>query len=147
MDADKLVEEIEALHPVVHECITQQRAAAHKVAHQGKLPSFEIDDYMLVAPEDFHAGERLVVRCLGPRQHNKTVSGYVYTEEHLRMGTLEEVHISRLNFYKHSHLDSNAVLTHVLTLETGMVVYPLLGLNGRPDGLWKNVICVLLLIG
>lgn len=66
MNADKLVKEIAALHPVVHDCFTQQRAAVHKSARQGEPTNFEDVDYVLVDRENFHVGEKLSLRCQSP---------------------------------------------------------------------------------
>lgn len=90
MNIDKLVKEIMALHPVVYENFTQQRVVARKLARRGK-PNFDIADYVLLAGEDFHAGEKPVIRWHGPRRVKKTVKNYDDVIEDLRTGALDKV--------------------------------------------------------
>lgn len=92
-----------------------------------------------MARSDFRSGEKLSLQWRGPKRVVKAINDYVYQVEDLRDGTLEEAHISRLNFYHDPSLDTEAIMSHVITSETGMVVQGLLKLVDTDDGLKVQV--------
>ena len=111
---------------------------------RGDLPNFTEGDYVLVAREDFFAGEKLAVRWRGPRRIIKALNDYVFQVEDLRNGGLEDVHGTRLKFYRDGSLNQEVILSHVLSSETGMPVARLLRLEDTEDGLhvvvrWKGL--------
>ena len=59
---------------------------------------------------------------------DKGVADYVYRVEDLRTGKYDNIHSSRLNFYGDANLDAEAIMSHVLSAETGMPVARLLRL-------------------
>lgn len=69
-----------------------------------------------------------------------TVSDSVYVIKDLRNRKKEDVHCSRLQLYNDQSLDEWALLSHVLSLETGMVVHRLMKLADAQDGL-KVLVC------
>jgi len=85
-------------------------------------------DFVLVARENFFAGEKSALRWRGPRRITKAISDYVYQVEDLRDGNLEEATVSRLLFYSDPLLDTDAIMPHVLSSETGMHVQRLMRL-------------------
>ena len=101
----------------------------------GVIPNFSEGDFVLVARDDFTAGEKLALRWRGPRRITRPVSEYVYQVKDLRNGTLEEVHASRLQFYSDDQLNREAIMPHVLSSETGMPVQRLMRLVDTPSGL------------
>jgi len=119
--------------------LTRNRTRKRGTASRGTLPNFSEGDFVLVAREHFNAGEKLCLRWRGPRRIIGAVSDYVYQVEDLRNGSLEEAHASRLRFYSDSALNTEAIMSHVLTSETGMPVQRLLRLENGPDGLMVAV--------
>eukprot|EP00171_Calliarthron_tuberculosum_P004016 IDg4016t1 len=59
--------------------------------------------------------------------------------EDLRNGLTEDVHVSRLKFYHDPSLDTEAVMAHVVSSETGMPVQRLMRLVESSDGLMVQV--------
>jgi len=131
--------EVGELHPMVQQTVRTNRARHRDSASRGKLANFEEGDYVLVAREDFHAGEKLALRWRGPRRIIKTLSDYVYQVEDLRNGQVEDIHACRLKYYRDNSLDQVAIMPHVLQSETGMPVARLMRLVDDPDGLKVQV--------
>ena len=96
LSVQKLKDRIGEMHPVVQETVRKNREKARRAASRGSLPNFTEGDYVLVAREDFFAGEKLALRWRGPRRIIKALSDYVYQVEDLRNGTVEYIHGSRL---------------------------------------------------
>ena len=69
----------------------------------------------------------------------KAASNYIYAVEDLRNGMHDDVHISRLKFYRESDLNGEAIMSHVLTSETGIIVSYLMGLEETATGLCVRV--------
>ncbi len=97
-----------------------------------------------MAREDFSEGEKLALRWRGPRRVIKANSDFVFQVEYLRNGALEEVHASRLKFYSDSSLNKKAILSHVISSETGMPVARLMGIEEEDGKLfvvvrWKGL--------
>ena len=62
----------------------------------------------------------------------------------LRNGQLTEAHGTRLKFYSNTSLDTSAIMSHVLSSETGMAISRLLRLEDNEDGIyvvirWKGL--------
>ena len=106
---------------------------------RGQLANFMEGDYVLVAREDFHEGEKLCLRWCGPRRVIKALSDYVYRVEDLRTGNYDDVHASRLKFNHDADLDAAAIMSHVLSSETGMPVARLLRLVDQDGNLYVVV--------
>ena len=138
-NVESLVKHMADLHPAIHEGVMRNRKQARATANRGILPNFDIGDYVLVARSDFFAGEKLALRWRGPRRVVKAVSNYIYTVEDLRKGKRDDVHISRLKFYRDTDLNREAIMSHVLVSETGMIVSRLMGLEETPTGLCVRV--------
>jgi transposase InsO family protein len=139
-----LKDRITELRPLVQESLRVQREKGRAAASRGALANFLEGDFVLVARDDFSAGEKLALRWRGPRRIVKAINDYVYQVEDLRNGVLEEVHATRLKFYRDASLDSVAILPHVLSSETGMPVARLMRLYEDEDGLkvvvrWKGL--------
>lgn len=130
---------IAELHPLVQESLESSRKRIRESSSRGKLPKFAEGDFVLVARDDFTAGEKLSLRWRGPRRVVKAVSDYVFQVEDLRNGQLQEVHGTRLKFYRDSSLNTEAVMSHVVASETGMPVQRLMRLVDTDDGLMVQV--------
>lgn len=101
-------------------------------------------DYVLIARDDFAAGEELGLRCRGTRRILNALSNYEFLVENLRNGKSNEVHSMRLKFYHDACLDKHAILFHVLTIETSMQVARVLRLVEDGNSLrvaicWKGL--------
>lgn len=128
LNMQALVKEMDDLHPVVEESLTKQRERMRNARHRGELANFQEGDFVLVARDDFHKGEKLCLRWRGPRRVIKCLHDYAFQVEDLRNGQLETIHGTRLKFYSDQSLDTTAILSHVLASETGMPVSRLLRL-------------------
>lgn len=141
---DELTKRMSDLHPVVHDALQENRARIRNATSKGTLPNFSEGDFVLVAREDFTAGEKLSLRWRGPRRVVKALSNYVFEVEDLRNGQCESIHGSRLKFYRDSSLNTEAIMSHVLQSETGMEVQRLMELIDSNDGMqvrvrWKGL--------
>ena len=123
---------VDGLREVVENTLSANRARGRKSASRGGLANFSEGEFVLVAREEFNAGEKLALRWCGPCRITKAISEYVYQVEDHRNGALEDVHASRLLFYSDSQLDTEAVMSHVLSNETGMLVQLLMRLDETP---------------
>lgn len=101
---------------------TQGRASSSSVF----LPNFDVGKYVLVALIYFINGEKISLRWRGLRRIVNSVSNFIYKVEDLRKGTQDDIHIFQLKFYRDKDLNSKALMSHVLTSETGMTVSRLL---------------------
>lgn len=74
----ELVKHVADLHPVVQDRLQTMRERGRKNALRDSLPSFDVGAYEFEARSDFHAGEKLTLRWLGPRRAVKSVSDYIH---------------------------------------------------------------------
>lgn len=135
LNMSDLQQSVENLHPLVQETLASARDRGRKASARGKLPNFAEGDFVLMAREDFTAGEKLSLRWRGPRRVVKALTEYVFQVEDLRTGLVEDAHGSRLRFYHDKTLDNEAIMPHVLASETGMPVQRLLRFEDTDDGL------------
>lgn len=70
----------------------------------------------------------MCLRWRGPRRVTKALNDYTFQVEDLRNGVLSIAHGTRLKFYHDPSLDTTAIMSHVLSSETGMPVARLLRL-------------------
>jgi len=127
------------LHPIVKEKLMGNRERSRKAASRGQLPNFSEGDFVLVAREEFFAGEKLSLRWRGPRRVVKCLSDYVYKIEDLRNGSCSDIHSSRLKFYTDKDLNTKAIMPHVVHSEHGMEVSRLLHFVEEKDLLFVKV--------
>lgn len=139
MNITQLKNRVAELHPIVENTLEKNRSIGRKNASRGKLPNFTEGDFVLVAREDFFAGEKLALRWRGPRRVQRAINDYVYLIEDLRTGESEELHASRLKFYHDPTLNTDVIMSHVIQSETGMTVQRLMGLEEHSDGLYVVV--------
>ena len=144
LEVDKVRALLDDIHPLVAVTLETERERARKSQSRGKLPHFEIGDYVLVAREDFGASKKLCLRWRGPRQITAIVFPFVYTVRDLRNDHLDDIHICRLRYYQDSSLNCEAILSHVLYSETGMEISRLLNLEDTSEGIkvkirWKGL--------
>lgn len=118
----KLLEQHEFSRRGVQKELEENRSRIRKIMSRGRLPSFTEGHFVLVARSEFSKGEKLCLRWRGSRRVTKAISDYVFQVEDLRNGQLEEVHISRLQFYTDKELNRKVMLSHILSSETGMSV-------------------------
>jgi hypothetical protein len=89
------------------------RAQRNKAAHL-QPANFDVGDFVLVAKQDFAAGEKLTLRWRGPRKVVRVLSDYVCAVEDLRDSSVSEVDNTRLRFYCDFALHSaDELLEHV----------------------------------
>lgn len=72
-------------------------------------------------------------------------SDYVYQVEDLRNGTVENIYGNRLKFYRDASVETEAIMSHVLSSETGMPVTKLLETELKKQKLfvlvlWKGLL-------
>lgn len=58
LNTRELVDKIAELHPVVHDHLMNRRKKGLDSVSGGKLPKFDVGDYVLVARVDLFAGEK-----------------------------------------------------------------------------------------
>lgn len=95
--------------------------------------------YLLREKEGFHANEKICLCFRVPRRIIKAMNDYVYHVDDLRNGLLDEIHIYPLKFYHDKSLDIDAIMFHVLKLETGLVVNCLNCITMADNGLMVRV--------
>ena len=139
-----LQDRMDELHPLVQKALQSHRDNSRRAASKGRLPNFTEGDFVLVAQDSYKAGEKLALRWRGPRRVIQARSEFVYQVEDLRNGALEDIHATRLKFYRDSSLNTEAIMLHVLSSESGMVVSRLMRLVESEDGLhvvvrWKGL--------
>ena len=120
------------------------REKSQAAASRGQLPNFSEGELVLVAREELFGGEKRDFRWRGHRRILKVLSDYLFQVEDLRNGMLRDIHGSRLKFYRDASQDTEVIMSHVLSSETGMPVAHLLCLIESHDGLkvfvlWKGL--------
>lgn len=110
------------------------RERSRQAVSWGELPKFCDGDYVLVAPNEFPVGEKLSLRWRGTRRIVKAISEYVFQIEDLRNRQLEDVHGTRLKYFRDSALDTEANMDHAIASETGMSVQRLMRLVDTEEG-------------
>lgn len=134
-----IIKAMDELQPLVDQSVSQQRQRIRECRHKGELANFREGDYVLVARDTFHEGEKLCLRWRGPRRVIKAINDYEFQVEDLRNGNLETVHGTRLKYYHDASLNTTAILSHVLSSETGMPVSRLLKLIEQDGELFVSV--------
>lgn len=81
---------------------------------------------MLVSREDLFEGGKIFFRWRVPRRVIKVLSDYVFILEYLRAGDYEDVHGTRLKFYRDADLDEKDSMIHFLSPNLGIPVARLL---------------------
>jgi len=131
----KVKDIVDKLRETAAKTLSDNRQRKRDTNSRGALPNFSEGDFVLLARDEFTAGEKLCLRWRGPRRITRAVSDYVYQIEDLRNGALEEAHASRLRFYSDDSLNKDAIMPHVISSETGMPVQRLMRLEESPNGL------------
>ena len=139
LNVDSLVSFMDKLHPLIQSSLSENRRRIRDASSNGKLPNFIEGDFVLVARDEFFEDEKLCLRWRGPRRIVKCLNDHVFKVEDLRNGAVSDVHASRLKYYSDESVDQKAVLSHVLSSETGMVVGRLLRLVKTDNGLFISV--------
>lgn len=80
------------LHPLVEQSLTLQRERMRNSRDEGELANIRKGDYVLVAREKFHAGEKLCLRWRGTRRVVNCLNEYAFRVEDLRNGNQQTVH-------------------------------------------------------
>lgn len=91
---------------------------------------------MILVQKDFKSGEKLALRWRGPRRILEPLNVCVHQIEDLRIGQIEDVHISLLKFYLEGELDTGALMPHVLNSETGMLGDRVMELVRKMKDVW-----------
>lgn len=128
INTSNLLSAMTELHPVFQESVRSGRERSRKAAFRGELPNLAEGDFVLMAREDFTAGEKLFLRWHGPRRVVKAINVYVNQVKDLRTRLVSDVHISRLKFYHGPSSDMEAIISHVVSSEAGMPVHRLVRL-------------------
>lgn len=103
-----------------------------------------VDNFVLTEREPFHDDKKFVSLLAWSTKCYKAINDYVYAVEDLQNGLTDEVHVSKLKFYLDYSLDKKAIMSHVLSPKTGMVIKRLLCLEDAGDGMcvvvrWKRL--------
>lgn len=96
-------------------------------------------DYILVAREDFAAGDKCSLRWRGPRRVVRLVRDYVYQLEDHRNGLLDDMHATSFKFYHDPSLNKEAIMLHARSSKTGMEVQHLMRLFKSEEALMVEV--------
>lgn len=104
-----------------------------------ELSNFSSGDFDLVANNDFSAGKKLPLRWRGTRRVVRSINDYVRTVKDMRNDDIDDILLSRLKFYHDYSFDSEAILSRVISSETGMVVQRLMALDDCKGGLKAHV--------
>lgn len=94
---------------------------------------------MLVAKDDFTAGEKLSLRWNGPRRNIRAINDYMYQLDDLRNGLVGEVLGSFFKIFYDSSQNEEAVMPDVRRSEIGMVVQRRMGFLDTKNGLMVHV--------
>lgn len=139
MNIATLKSKIAQLHPIVQSQLKSNRDRIWDSRSLGSLPKFSEGDFVLVARDDFTAGEKLSLCWRGLRCVVRSINDHVYHIEDLRNGAVGEVHGSRLKFYHDRFLNQEAIMSHVVSSEPGMPVPHLMRLVDTDDGMMVQV--------
>lgn len=85
--------------------------------------------YVLVTRQDRHEGQKHRLWWRGPRHVTKCVSDYVFQVDGCQNGARETVRYICLKLYAYKSRNTAAILSHVLSAETGMPVSRLVQLS------------------
>lgn len=89
-----------------------QHPQARNIFHL--FPNFMEGYFFLVVCGDFTVGEKLQLCWRGPRVNTKSLSNYVKVED-LHTGYLDDIHRSRIKFYKDASLNAEVIISHGVT--------------------------------
>lgn len=139
-----LLNAVANLRPVVQSSLSDNRRRLRAHMSKGRMPNFMEGDYVLVAKNTFHRGEKLCLRWCGPRRVVKALNNHIFQIEDLRNGEIESIHATRLKYYSDSALDTKAIMSHVVNSEMGMPVARLMRFVESEDGIkiqvrWKGL--------
>lgn len=137
IDALKL--KIFVLHPVVQQTLVTRGKRICKAASRGDLPNFLKGELVLIARDRITAGQKLLIRYRGPRRVFKAFSNYVYQFKDLCNDQFQEVHCTHLKLHRDSSLSFEAIRSHVIKSETGMLVQRFMSLVDTDNGLVVRV--------
>lgn len=141
----ELVRFLDALHPLIHHHTHREcERIHHSRSKEQTLAKFSEGAYVLVARGTVFEGEKLCLRWRGRRRVIKPLSDYVSRFEDLRTSECDDIHGTRLKFYRDNYLDETFVISHVLSSEIGMPVARLLQLFNGDGSLfvavqWKDL--------
>lgn len=74
-ELEKMVARVHSLFQI---SLTRNRQRERQSPSSGILAYFDVGAYVLVAREDFNAGEKSLVCCQGPRCIKKTINYYFF---------------------------------------------------------------------
>lgn len=129
MNIKYLVAAMKYLYPLVSKTVCTQRQRMRAARRKGELANFSEGYYVLVAREHFHQDENFFLRWRGPRRVRKSLNDWVCKVEDLCNEVLETVHRTWLNFHADDLMHTDAIMSHDLSLETGIPVPRLLRLS------------------
>lgn len=139
LNIEDLQVKVADLHPVVQDALSSNRIRIWDAMSREELPKFLEGDFVLVAWDNFTAGEKLSLRFHGPRTVEKALSNYVFQAEDLRNAQVQDVHGTRLKFYHDPSLDKEDIMSHLIASETGMSVQRLMELVETEDAIQVQV--------
>lgn len=113
MNTKDLIRAMDELHPLVQNCLQTECQRMRTAKEKGELANFIEDNYVLMARDHFHEGEKLCLRWCGPWRVTKFLIGYVFQVKDLRSRDTEDVHGTRLKFSADNSLYVDEILSHV----------------------------------
>lgn len=90
---------IAALDMMLRDTLEAAREHAHNMNSRGESPDFAKGDFVLMARDNFPAGEKLSIHWRGPRRVVEALSDNVFRVEHLKTGLVENFRGSCLKVY------------------------------------------------
>jgi hypothetical protein len=85
--------------------LTEKERERDSRRHKGKLPQFNIGDFVLVARDQHRQRNKLMAWWRGPCRITGFVSDWIYTVEDMVHGGEREVHVSHLKYYTDRELE------------------------------------------
>ena len=139
LETNKLQIFLDEIHPLVKIHIEKEREKERLHHSKGKLPNFDVGDYVLVSRPTTGPNEKLSLRWTGPRQVTKLAGPYIATVLDLRNNLETNVNITKLCYYSDSQLNQESIMSHILYSEEIMPVQRLMELQDTATAIMVRV--------
>lgn len=99
LNCEQLCRMVANIRPVVRNALLDNLEHQRNQAAKGHPPNFTEGDFVLIAREDFAAGEKLLLHWRGPKRVLGSVNDYIYQVENLHNEAVEDVLSPPLKFF------------------------------------------------
>ena len=131
----KLMKALDDIHKDVSSRRDQQRAAERKRSSKGRMPNFDVGDFVLIARVKKPGKDRkLMAVWHGPYRITKVISDHLYVVQNLLTGGCMKSHSARMQFYKDSSLRITEELKNTMHYQGTFGVECIDGLKKVKDG-------------